>query len=114
VEFKRYHDNIDWFPCIRNNRQYLEQKAEFHLDASRWISSLSNKKFSFGTRIHGNLAAVIAGVPCVILAHDSRVLELAKYHKIPYIELGKEKLPNTINELYKRVDFTGFNQSYRT
>ena len=65
-------------PLIRENR------VRFFLDPKTWFDHLAQYDFSFGTRIHGNIAALLAGTPAVLLAHDSRTLELADYHQIPH------------------------------
>lgn len=64
-------------PLIRQDR------VRFFLDPQSWFEHLRGYDFSFGTRIHGNIAALLAGTPALVLAHDSRTLELAEYHAIP-------------------------------
>jgi hypothetical protein len=59
-------------------------RVRFFLDPAPWIEYLRDFDFSFGTRIHGSIAAVLAGTPTVVLAHDSRTLELARYFEIPH------------------------------
>ena len=44
---------------------------------------LAAQDFTFGTRIHGNIAALLAGTPSYVFAHDTRTLELAQYFGIP-------------------------------
>ena len=63
-------------PLIRSDR------VRFFLDPKTWFDHLAQYDFSFGTRIHGNIAALLAGTPALLLAHDSRTLELAEYHEI--------------------------------
>ncbi len=53
-------------PLIRSDR------VRFFLDPKTWFEHLSHYDFSFGTRIHGNIAALLAGTPALLLAHDSR------------------------------------------
>lgn len=65
-------------PLIRQGR------TRFFLDPQTWIDHLTGYDFSFGTRIHGNIAALLAGTPALLLAHDARTLELAEYHEIPH------------------------------
>src|SRR5690606_19948306 len=69
-------------PLIRENR------VRFFLDPRTWFEHLAGYEFSFGTRIHGNIAALLAGTPAMVLAHDSRTLELAEYHRIPHRKIG--------------------------
>ena len=65
-------------PLVRDGR------VRTFVDPWPWIESLRDVDFSFGTRIHGNIAALMAGTPAVVLAHDSRTLELARYFEIPH------------------------------
>ncbi|WP_017935355.1 polysaccharide pyruvyl transferase family protein [Nocardioides sp. Iso805N] len=76
-------------PLIAGGRAWMA------LNSTTWLRELSRYDFSFGTRIHGNIAALLAGTPAYVLAHDSRTLELARYHEIPHLvvrSLGDPKL----------------------
>ena len=53
------------------------------VDPWPWMDYLRGTDFTFGTRIHGNIAALLAGTPAYVLAHDTRTLELARYFEIP-------------------------------
>jgi hypothetical protein len=84
---------------------YKQGRMRGFLDARTWIEYLSGMDFVFGTRIHGNVAGVLAGTPSVVVAHDSRTLELARYHGIPHIT--KHRLIDGVDaqELYESADF---------
>lgn len=53
--------------------------------ASEWISMLTRFDLVIGTRIHGVMAAIQAGVPAVCLCIDSRTLELCQTMMIPHL-----------------------------
>lgn len=56
-----------------------------------WIEFIKqNADFVFGTRIHGVMAAIQAGVPALCVVVDRRTLELCQTHKIPYVSLYEE------------------------
>lgn len=59
-------------------------RTRLYVDPWPWVADLRSFDASFGTRIHGSIAAVLAGTPVVVLAHDSRTLELARYFEIPH------------------------------
>lgn len=99
-------------PLDRSHRQFTEGKAQFHLDAPVWLRRMADMDFSFGPRIHGNIAAILAGTPGIVLAHDGRTLELTRYHGIPAIDLTTEEAPNTVSELYEKADFSEFNRGH--
>ncbi|MGO4622649.1 polysaccharide pyruvyl transferase family protein [Ensifer sp. 2TAB8] len=68
---------------------YLRKKAAFFYNLDTWIEYAKNKEFFVGTRIHGTVAALIAGTPALLIAHDSRTIELAQTMGIPYISSEK-------------------------
>lgn len=85
-------------PLIRDNR------VRYCLDPETWMEYLSTFDFSFGTRIHGTIAALLAETPAVLLAHDSRTLELAEYHSIPHRLLNDKSRIDAI-QLYQEADW---------
>jgi hypothetical protein len=83
--------------------------ARFFVDPQPWIDYLSTVDFAFGDRIHGNIAAILAGTPALLLAHDSRTLELARYHSIPYVLISDLEPEMDAVDFYRMADFTAFN-----
>jgi hypothetical protein len=61
--------------------------------------------FSIGSRIHGNIAAVLAGTPAFVIVSDQRIKELVDYHQIQHIMLADLKKETTIFDLYEQADF---------
>jgi hypothetical protein len=88
-----------------------EDRVRFFLDPSTWITTLANYDFSFGTRIHGNIAALLAGTPGFVLAHDSRTLELAEYHQIPWRRMEPDARFDAA-ELYAEADWEPMNAAH--
>ena len=99
-------------PLDRSHPQFMEKKAQFQLDAPEWMRRMGEQRFSFGPRIHGNVAGILAGTPGIVLAHDGRTLELSRYHGVPAIDLTAEEAPETVAELYERADFSEFNRGH--
>lgn len=93
-------------PLIRQNR------IRFFLDPRTWFEHLAGYDFSFGTRIHGNIAALLAGTPALVLAHDSRTLELAEYHRIPHRKIGDLPERPDAAELYAECDWEPMNAGH--
>ena len=93
-------------PLIRDNR------VRFFLDPKTWFSHLAQYDFSFGTRIHGNIAALLAGTPAVLLAHDSRTLELADYHQIPHRVINSLPAKPDAAALYDEADWSKLNDGH--
>lgn len=88
---------------------FKRDQARFFVDPATWIQYLSSVDFAFGARIHGNMAAILAGTPALLLAHDSRTLELARYHDIPYVLIKDLEEDMDAVDFYAMADFTAFN-----
>lgn len=86
-------------PLLQRNRVRL------YIDSASWIDELRSYEFAFGTRIHGNIAALLAGTPCTVLCHDSRTLELCRYFEIPHRLLPEVPADLDPAELYDQADF---------
>lgn len=94
------------FPVTPDHEIYREGRGISFVNVPSWLDYLSRKDFSFGSRIHGNIAAILAGTPCYILVSDQRIKELADYHHIPHILMGDLKKDDNIIDLCEKADFS--------
>lgn len=96
----------------------LSNRIRLLADMWDWRYSLQHEEitFSFGTRIHGNIMALLSGIPCVIVNIDTRVKEMAEFYNIPnidYFEATKlSQTPNALYDLYLKTDYSDFNRTY--
>ncbi len=105
-------DPADPRPIHGAHPLFRDDKVRFFVDPWPWLAFLREVDFSFGTRIHGNIAALMAGTPAVVLAHDSRTLELARYFAIPHRVIGEVPADIDAADLYADADFTAFNAGH--
>ena len=96
----------DTFPLLLNHPLFEQANVIFPLDPQTWIRELASHDFAFGTRIHGNIAALLAGTPAVVLPHDSRTLELARFFDIPHRMLAALPAGTGPAELYAEADYS--------
>lgn len=99
-------------PIWAGHPQFRSGTAEFMLDADSWIGRLRSFDFSFGTRIHGNIAALLAGVPSLTIPHDSRTAELAEYHQLPRYAPAREEFM-TVAQLVEWFSADAMNRATR-
>ncbi|MGX1547135.1 polysaccharide pyruvyl transferase family protein [Streptomyces adustus] len=92
-------------PTHPDHPMYREGKARVYVDPVTWIDDLRGFDYSFGSRIHGNIAALLAGTPATVLAFDSRTLELCRYFEIPHRLLSEVPADLDPAELYEQSDF---------
>ncbi|TFV32046.1 polysaccharide pyruvyl transferase family protein [Streptomyces sp. T1317-0309] len=93
-------------PTHPDHPMYREDKVRVYIDPVTWIDDLRDFDFSFGSRIHGNIAALLAGTPATVLCADSRTLELCRYFDIPHRRI--DNLPEDLDpaRLYEEADFS--------
>jgi hypothetical protein len=90
---------------------HAQNRVISFIDSRSWIDFMRTVRFSFGTRIHGNIAALIAGTPAVVVVHDARTQELVDYHQIPSRPASKAAGLDAA-ELYDAADFSDFNAGH--
>lgn len=87
-------------------------RAKQFVDPSPWIKFLSNKDFSLGSRIHGNIAALLAGTPCFVLSTDSRTRELCEFFHIPFQYIDQVKNYMDVEEFKCQADYSRLISNY--
>jgi len=78
-------------------------------DVPPWLAFMKTRAFSLGTRIHGNIAALLAGVPAMVIVHDARTREIVRYHEIPHVSAGAITEKSSVAELFASADVTAAN-----
>lgn len=109
------------YSCDEEGRiaSYLANHGLFYLNYPAWIDGMASKTFCFGTRIHGTIASLISGTPAVLIAHDSRTLELAKSMSLPYVVSTKVSTVRDLDlteymNLFRSSDVGEGYRSYRS
>jgi len=100
-------------PASASHPLVRDGKTKMWVDPWPWIDYLRGTDFTFGTRIHGNIAALLAGTPAYVLGHDTRTTELARYFEIPH-KLISEITPETdAADLYAEADYGPLNANHK-
>lgn len=65
-----------------------EDRIRLIPDMYNWSKFLQKSGFdySFGSRIHGTIMAILSGIPATIVAIDSRTQEMAEFFDIPLVK----------------------------
>ncbi|WP_043454378.1 polysaccharide pyruvyl transferase family protein [Streptomyces fulvoviolaceus] len=104
---------ITAMPTHPDHPMYREDKARVYIDPITWIDDLRDFDYSFGSRIHGNIAALLAGTPATVLCGDSRTLELCRYFDIPHRTIDKVTADLDPADLYAEADFTALSGGHQ-
>ena len=78
-------------------------------DIPPWLAFMKTRTFSLGTRIHGNIAALLAGVPAVVIVHDARTQEIVRYHEIPHVSADAITEESSAADLFASADVAAAN-----
>lgn len=109
-------DGINWYNFINNGKKLKEKnfdKLEKNKDNFKFSNNVfklmdffaDKTDFMFGTRIHGTILGLCAGLPSMCIAIDSRTHELCEQMNIPYINCINKpigfKNKNELIEIFK-------------
>lgn len=93
---------------------FKKNKVLFFCDLLPWINFLKTQDFVIGTRMHGNVAALLAGTAAHVIVHDSRTRELVEYFEIPHTLMTDIKNDKTVEQYYKESDFERLEKNHKT
>jgi hypothetical protein len=92
--------NIDY----EKLKLFFSKRGIVFFSALDWMEFSKRLDFSIGFRFHGAMASLGAGIPGIVISHDSRTSELTKFMGIPNIEL-KEGMGTKIDDILSRINF---------
>jgi len=82
VPQNRQHELL---PTTVNHFMMKQDRCRFIATQQEIMTMFKTFDFSIGSRIHQAIISIISGCPALLIAHSTRVLEIAEYHNIPYI-----------------------------
>ena len=93
-----------------------EDRVQYFADMSAWYAYLRREGFGFsvGGRLHGNVMAILSGVPALILSVDERTREVADFFCIPTqpFKPGHSYTKRELLTLWEAADYTRFEREF--
>lgn len=104
---------VKLMPTHPEHPMFGEGRARVYVDPASWINDLRGFDVSIGARIHGSIAALLAGTPALVLCGDSRTMELCRYFEIPHRML--KSLPEDVDPvaLIEEADWSPMTAGHR-
>ncbi len=91
--------------------KFTKQNTRIYFKIAEWHAALREFDFVLGSRFHGCLLAILAGVPSFIFAHDARTLEMCVWLNLPHKPVEQAgKL--VVEELYESADLEKLQRTY--
>jgi len=108
--FLQYYNDGTYPPEVLGD--WLRGHVRWYFDFDSWVDAMGAFDFSLGSRFHGNMAAILAGVPALNLVFDSRTRELCEYLNLPYAFLKDFDGRESPAALYAAADYGVFNATF--
>lgn len=106
-------DTTGFYPFFPWHRDVRNGRAIGFTEARTWFDYMQNVDYSFGSRIHGNITAMINGVPSYVFTTDTRMEELCRWANINYMHADDVTDAMDIRDILEGTDFTSVCRGYR-
>ncbi len=91
---------------------YIRDYFHMFYDLDSWFEFIKDFRFFYGSRFHGCMTALQAGVPSVWVTHDSRTEELCEHLKLPSVTLRQAQYFTHLEQYYEAADYSAFYAAY--
>ncbi len=102
LSFRSIIDPKSDFDSFNN---YMQDRGRVYWSVESWMAGVKPFDVCFGTRLHGNMAALAADVPGVVITHDARTSELVDMMCLPYLDAKHIVEGATLASLLENVQF---------
>jgi polysaccharide pyruvyl transferase WcaK-like protein len=83
--------------------RWLLKNMTVYWDVGEWLEAMGRVDFVAGTRFHGCMMGVQAGVPCFLITHDTRTEEMAEHFALPHKRI-EDEMTIDLEELREAAD----------
>ena len=109
IRFIRYHSTYQ-------AKLLGENRIKMFPNVNQWYHFIkySGCNYSFGTKIHGNIMSILAGIPSTVLYVDSRTQEMSEFFEVPSMPMilnHKYSIADLL-EAYEKADYSLFNEHF--
>ena len=70
-------------------RRWLLERMTVYWSVEEWLDAMREVDCVIGTRLHGSIAALLAGTPSLLIVHDTRTEEVARHFALPSVRLDE-------------------------
>ena len=126
AEYRDLYLKKSWLPLLINNKinkldktiingnrlevLFKKNKVRYFFDVISWINFMRDFDLFVGNRFHGTVAAVLAGVPHVMVPFNARTRELTEYHQLTCLKPDEIKEGTSVLDYIDRLDFQSFDK----
>ena len=94
-------------------RAWLKQRLLVFFGMAGWLDRMRGYDFVYGSRFHGNMAAIQAGVPALNMPYDTRTRELCEHLNLPVLPLQDFDAGMPVERLRELADFGLYCRTWR-
>jgi len=104
--------------CQNNQPQYeyfsrwIKKKRQVFFEIEPWVEWIRQFGFSMGSRFHGNVLAIMNGIPALTMVVDGRMQEMTRLFRLPAIRVEEFSMDKPLSWYYDLADFAEFNRVY--
>lgn len=92
--------------------EWARVRTKIFFGMEPWIDAMGGYDLVYGGRFHGNMAAIMAGVPALNMPSDTRTREMIEFLNLPHIPLEEFNAKMEVSEIASMADFSLFNTTY--
>lgn len=104
----------DLYQGLEQVRRLLEQRrVRYFTNYELWDEFCRGLDFVFGSRLHGGVMAINAGVPCYFISQDARVREVCELYRLPCVAESEVREQGVdVRRFYEQADYSAACAAY--
>lgn len=92
-------------------RLYREDRVRYFFDVPSWINFMKSFDLFVGNRFHGTVAAVLAGLPYIMIPFNARTREMVEYHHLTSLTPDEIRENTFVLDYLDQLDFHSFEKN---